>query len=279
MKIDGRTISSNLQSKLKVRVKNLNKKGINPTMAIILVGQNAASDIYVRQKSLKAKEIGANVIVFKTDQNVTNEYIEKTIRKLDKDPNIHGIIIQRPAPKNIDADYLNELISEVKEIDGFGSKSIYPVPVAQAAWKMIEEVFNSQKLKINFLDWLKSKKIVVIGKGITAGRPIINHFKEKKIPVIVVDSKTKNRDKILKSADIIISAVGKTILSSKQIKKGVILIGVGLYSDEDGKLRGDYDDSEVENTASYYSPTPGGVGPVNVSCLLENLIKSAESNL
>lgn len=279
MKIDGRIISSNLQSKLKVRVKNLKKRGIIPTMAIILVGHNDASNIYVRQKSLKAKEIGAEVEVIKTKQTVTNKEIEKIIRKLDKNPKIHGIIIQRPAPESINADILNELISEVKEIDGFGSKSIYPVPVALAAWKMIEEVFRYQNLKMDFKNWLKSKKIAVIGKGVTAGRPIIDHFKKKGIPVNVVDSKTKNKEKILKSADILITAVGKTILSSNQIKKGAILIGVGLYSDSNGKLRGDYDNSDVENIAGYYSPTPGGVGPVNVSCLLENLIKSAESSL
>ncbi len=278
MKIDGRTISSNLQSKLKVRVNNLNKKSIIPTMAIILVGNNEASNIYVRQKSLKAKEIGANVKVFQTDQNVTNEDIEKTIRKLDKNPNIHGIIIQRPAPENIDAEGLNELISPIKEVDGFGSRSIYPVPVAAAAWKMIEEVFKSQKLKTNLPDWLKSKKIVIIGKGITAGRPIINHFGKKKIPIILVDSKTKNRDKILKSADIIITGVGKHILNSTDVKKDVILIGVGLFSDKDGKLKGDYDGDDVESVASFYSPTPGGIGPVNVACLLENLVKAAENS-
>ncbi len=278
MKIDGRTISSNLQSKLKIRVNNLNKKSINPTMAIILVGNNEASNIYVRQKSLKAKEIGALVKVFHTDQNVTNEDIEKTIRNLDKNPNIHGIIIQRPAPENIDARGLNELISPIKEVDGFGSRSIYPVPVAVAAWKMIEEVFKSQRLKTNFSDWLKSKKIVIIGKGTTAGRPIINHFGKKKIPIILVDSKTKNRDKILKSSDIIISAVGKHVLNSSNVKKGVILIGVGLFSDKDGKLKGDYDGKDMENVASFYSPTPGGVGPVNVACLLENLVKAAESS-
>ncbi len=131
--------------------------------------------------------------------------------------------------------------------------------------------------KDSFLDWLRKQKIAVIGKGETAGRPIIDLLIEKKTKPEVIDSKTPNKEKILKEADIIITAVGKTILTSKQIKKGVILIGVGLYSNENGKLRGDYDNSDVENVASFYSPTPGGVGPVNVACLIENLVKAAEN--
>lgn len=137
---------------------------------------------------------------------------------------------------------------------------------------MLESVYKQTKPEANFTTWLKSKKISVIGKGQTAGHPIIELLTKYGIPPDVIDSKTTNRKELLKSSDIIVSAVGKRILSSKDIKRGVILIGVGLFSDGDGKLKGDYDDSDVENIASFYSPTPGGVGPLNVACLLENLI-------
>ena len=279
MKLDGKQISQNLLENLKKKVEILKKRGITPTMAIILMGDNEASKIYVRQKGIKADEIGAKVKVFPVTNQTTNKNLETLIKKLDKNHKIHGIIIQRPAAPGINADALTELISAKKEIDGFGPRSIYPVPVAEAVWKMLENVFSSNKSTVNFSGWLKSKKIVVVGKGETAGRPIIDLLNKYKTRINIIDSKTTNKEKILKEADIIITAVGKTILNSKQIKKGVILIGVGLYSDANGKLRGDYDNFDVENIASYYSPTPGGVGPVNVACLLENLINAAQNQL
>lgn len=278
MKLDGKQISQNLLENLKKRVEILKKKGVTPTMAIILMGDNEASRIYVRQKGIKAEEIGAKVDVFPVTNQTTNKDLEILIKKLDKNPKIHGVIIQRPAGPDINVDALTELISAEKEIDGFGSKSIYPVPVAKASLILIQNAFEQTNRKIAFSNWIKKQKIAVIGKGETAGRPIVDLLNNHKVKTKIIDSKTINKEKILKEADIIITAVGKTILNSKQIKKGVILIGVGLYSDANGKLKGDYDNSDVENIAGYYSPTPGGVGPVNVSCLLENLVKAAESS-
>ncbi len=277
MKLDGKTISSNILIELEKRVEVLKKKNTVPTMAIILMGDNEASKIYVNQKRLKAEAIGAKVDIYPTSNETTQEELEKLIKKLDKNPKIHGIIIQRPAGPNVDADKLTELISGKKEIDGFGSHSEYPVPVAEASLLMIQEAFETNKQKKGFSSWLKNQKIAVIGKGETAGKPIINLLEKNGVIPTVIDSKTENKEKKLKEADIIITAVGKTILSTKQFKKGAILIGVGLYTDENGKLRGDYNNSDVENVASFYSPTPGGVGPVNVACLLENLIKAAEN--
>src|SRR3990167_5825752 len=174
MKLDGKQISQNLLSKLKVRVNNLNKKGITPTMAIILMGDNEASKIYVRQKGIKAEEIGAKVNVFPVTNQTTNKDLEILIKKLDKNPKIHGVIIQRPAAPNINADALTELISAEKEIDGFGSHSKYPVPVAKASFILIQNAFEQTNRNIAFSSWLKKQKIAVIGKGETAGRPIID---------------------------------------------------------------------------------------------------------
>ena len=120
------------------------------------------------------------------------------------------------------------------------------------------------------------KDVVLAGKGVTAGKPIINFFARKAVTTTIVDSKTANGDEIFKNADIIISSVGKKILSSNNIKKGVILIGVGMHV-VDGKLKGDYDENEIENIASFYSPTPGGVGPVNVTMLMKNLVEATEA--
>lgn len=279
MKLDGKAISSEILQELIERVKELKKKKIIPTMAIILMGDNEASKIYVRQKGLKAEEIGAKVKVFPTSRETTHEELTKLIKKLDKDPKIHGIIIQRPAGPNVDIDSLTELISGIKEVDGFGKHSKYPVPVAEAAFLLIKKAYKESKQTEKFTKWIHDKKIAVIGKGETAGKPIIDLLKKHKLKPQIIDSKTPNKEKVLKEADIIITAVGKTILSTKQFRKGVILIGVGLYTDENGKLRGDYNNSDVENVASFYSPTPGGVGPVNVACLMENLVKAAENSI
>jgi methylenetetrahydrofolate dehydrogenase (NADP+)/methenyltetrahydrofolate cyclohydrolase len=278
MIIDGRQISSQILEDLKQRVAGLNEKSVTPTLAVILIGDQKASAIYVRQKEIKAKEVGIDPKVFYFDDKVTNEEIESLVRKLDKDEKIHGIILQRPAPTHIKVEEIEEFISPVKEVDGFGVNSIYPVPVAAATLKMIENAYENLNISEPFIDWLKSKKIVVIGKGETGGKTIIKLLQKNGVEPFIVDSKTQNRDGEIKKGDIVISAVGKRgVVTKSNLKKGAILIGVGIYSDENGKTRGDYDSAEVENVASFYSPTPGGVGPVNVAMLMENVVEAAES--
>lgn len=278
MRIDGKQIASEILRNLSIEVEKLKKRGITPTLAIILMGDNEESARYVKQKTLRTQEIGAQAKLFEFGNSISNEKIEKLIRKLSKDPKIHGILLQRPAPANIKADALTELIPPEKEIDGFGSKTIYPVPVAEAVWVMLESVWKQGKNVRTFEEWLKSKKIVVIGKGETAGKPIIDRLTSLGANSTIVDSKTTNKDEVLKKADVIITSVGKHVLDSNQIKKGVILIGVGLYANNEGKLRGDYDNNDVDQVAGYYSPTPGGVGPVNVACLLKNLVLAAKKS-
>lgn len=277
MRIEGKEIASQILSDLAKKVAELKKSGVTPTMAIFLMGNNQASEIYVKQKILKAESIGAKVKLFRFPTGATNKKIEKELHKLIVDKNIHGIILQRPAPENVNADMLTELVPPLKEIDGFGTSPAHPVPVAQAVFELLKDVHRKAHQDKNFIDWLKSKKVVLIGKGETAGKPIIEHFRKHGLVPIIVDSKTKDRSSMLKSADIIISSVGKKVINSKEVKKGVILISVGLFTNSEGKLNGDYDDNEIKNIASFYSPTPGGVGPVNVACLLKNLIKSAET--
>jgi methylenetetrahydrofolate dehydrogenase (NADP+)/methenyltetrahydrofolate cyclohydrolase len=278
MLINGKLIAANILNELRNRVLKLKEQGITPTMAVILIGDVQSSAAYVRQKELKAKEIGAEVKIFRFDETVTNAEIENLIKKLDADLNIHGIILQRPAPKSLRIEKLEELITPQKEIDGFGKHSLYTVPVAAAVFEILGEVFGNLRNDQSFSVWLASKKIVVLGKGETAGQPVIDYFRAREIEPIVVDSKTENAPKILGDADIIISAVGKRgVINSDELKNGVILLGVGLSADDEGKTKGDYNDTEVEQIASFYTPTPGGVGPVNVALLLENLVQASES--
>lgn len=276
MVISGKDIAAQILTDLKQKVDELKQKGITPKLAVVLMGDVESSAAYVRQKELKAKEIGAEVEIHKYGPDVTNSEIEELVRKLDKDPNVHGIILQRPAPKQVRVEELENLISSGKEVDGFGLNPVYDVPVAMAVILMLEYAFLSLKVEGDFLGWLKNRKVVVIGRGETAGMPIINSLKKKGVEPAVIDSKTQNRDTLLKDADVIISAVGKTgVVTPSDVKKGVILIDVGMHS-EDGKLHGDFEDEEMENIASFYTPTPGGVGPVNVAQLLKNLVLASQ---
>jgi len=277
MKIDGKQIAAEILTNLKLRVDKLSGKGITPTLAVILMGDEHSSIEYIKQKELKASEIGATTMVYRFENSVSEKEIEELVRELDKDPKINGIILQRPAPKTINVQKLEELISPAKEVDGFGSHPIYPVPVAQAVFVILKKTLEESGEKINFENWLKSKKIVILGKGETAGKPIIDLFIENGVRPNIIDSKTQNKDELIKNADILISAVGKAkAFDFTLVKKGTILVGVGLSMSAEGKLQGDFKNEDAENLASFFSPTPGGVGPINVASLMENLVKATE---
>lgn len=274
MRIDGKLIANNISENLKIRVSKLKKKKVTPTLFIITFGNNPQTESYLKQKLLRAKEIGAKITIKRFSEKVSTKIVYDLIEKLNKDKKVNGIIIQRPLNKNLDEEKISLAVSKRKDIDGFHPHSPFAVPVALAVLKLIESTLKNQDIH----SFLKSKKIVVIGKGITAGKPTIDLFNKIKIKIKTIDSKTKDKQKIIRSADILISAVGKKIIEKDNIKKGVILIGVGMRT-INGKLKGDYEESEIENIASFYSPTPGGVGPVNVIMLMKNLVQASENQL
>jgi len=295
MKIDGKAIASELFQNLQKNVAQLKEKKILPHIAIILVGDNPASVAYVKRKQLKAQELGAKATIINYELSITNEELLRAIEQLNNDSNVHGIIIQRPLPQHIDTEKINQAVIPSKDIDAFHKDTPFDMPLAKAALLLLENVYThrhsgersdsrikngswtSQDDDKTFQDWLQSKHIVVMGKGETGGGPIITLLSKYGINPTVIDSKTKNASSLTKQADVIISAVGKTeVLKPAMLKKGVVLISVGQHKQADGKFHGDYEEDEIKDIASYYSPTPGGVGPVNVICLLENLLKAAE---
>ena len=272
MIIDGKLISEEILDHLKNRVEKLKDKKVYPHLCIITFGKNPQTESYLKQKLLKAGQIGAKITIKRFPQNSAENKVLNFVEGLNKDKRVHGIIIQRPLPKQIDGEKISLAITPSKDVDGFAPHSPFHSPVGLAVIKLIESTISNQDIH----SFLKSKKIVLVGKGITAGQPIINLFNKLGMKPIIVDSKTKHRGKILKSADIIVSSVGKKIISKDLIKKGVLLIGVGMHI-ADGKLKGDYEESEIEDKASFHSPTPGGVGPVNVTMLMKNLVEAAEN--
>lgn len=277
MIIDGREIARKILDGLEVRVQKLKEKGIIPTLAIILVGDNPESISYVGQKELKATKIGIEVVVKRLKENISKSEILSLIQKLNKDPKIHGIIVQRPV-KGISSQTLDEAVLPEKDVDGFNPKTKFDFPIGKAVLRNLEYVYSSNKNRNRFVDFLRRSQIVLIGKGQTGGYPIIRTFEKLQVPFNIIDTKTSNPEFLLKNADIVISAVGKPkIVKTGALKKGVILISVGLSKGKDGKMRGDYDEEKIKDIiSSSYTPTPGGVGPVNVACLLENLVIAAE---
>jgi methylenetetrahydrofolate dehydrogenase (NADP+) / methenyltetrahydrofolate cyclohydrolase len=307
VRLSGKDIAEKVYQTLQGRVANLQQQHITPHLVVFLIGENPASVAYVRQKKLKGQEIGCLVTVINLPESVTTQLLEDRVRELNDDPKVHGILIQRPVPDHVDINKLELLTSPDKDIDGFHPNSPYTFPIPMAVMKILEEVYELQTEKRGvtgveglpdarnsddyrkstsgrnswqnpeLLNWLNSKKIVILGKGPTGGGPIIKEFTKRSITHSVIDSKTPNREALLKSADIIISAVGReNIIKAGDLKQGVILIGVGILRGADGKLHGDYNEEEIDSIAGYYTTTPGGVGPVNVAMLFENVLTATE---
>ncbi len=292
MRIDGKEIAEEIFEELKTRVGELKKKNIVPQLAVILVGANPASIAYVTLKQKKGEAIGAKVTLIKYETDVTTVELAEKVKELNDDPQVHGILIQRPLPPQIDVEKLELLTDPEKDVDGFHPESPYTLPLPLAVVKILQKVFklrhpeqsegsnrDSSAMPQNdkFVTWLKSQKIVVLGKGPTGGGPIIKLLNKLGAKPNVIDSKTTNPDELMKNADIIIASVGREdMVKPENIKKGAILVGVGILRGEDGKLKGDYDPEKIKDIAGYYTPTPGGVGPVNVAMLMVNLLEAAE---
>jgi len=212
-----------------------------------------------------AEEIGASIKLFRFD-SISEKKLLVLVEKLNNDPLVHGIIVQRPFPDNIDRDKVSILINPEKDVDGFSARSNFDPPVALAVLEILKSIG---------IEKLDNKKIAVIGKGETAGGPIIKLLNKHGVKPEIIDSQTKNPNELISSAEIIISAVGKeNIINKSLLNSSQTLIGVGLFA-KNGKLKGDYDEDIVSGKVKYFTPTPGGVGPVNVACLMQNLINAS----
>ncbi|MEK7517951.1 MAG: bifunctional 5,10-methylenetetrahydrofolate dehydrogenase/5,10-methenyltetrahydrofolate cyclohydrolase [Patescibacteria group bacterium] len=284
MKIDGREIANKILEELKTKIKKLKAENIVPHLAIILIGNDPASIAYVKQKILTAEKIGIKTSLSKFPSSVSTKKLLGRLSELNRLGSVHGIIVQQPLPSHIDLIEITNSINTKKDVDGFHPNSKFQPPIALAVLRILEEVFKRLRLGQGvtltaLTNWLKSKKIVVIGKGETGGKPIIDILKKINVKPSIIDSKTPNSQNLTKTADIIISAVGKSnVIKPEIIKKNSILISIGLSKGKDGKLHGDYDEEKIKYIASFYTPTPGGVGPLNVAMLLENLVRAVENS-
>lgn len=276
MEISGKTLQENLMPSLIKRIGDLKGKGITPGIGIVTLGPEETWEAYVGQKIKLAKKLDINYKLINLSPKSTDEVL-KDIEKLNHDNTINGLIVQRPFPTGIDTERVIQSVSKYKDIDGFRNDSLFSPPVWLAVNHFLTHV--SQLLKaVNYNFWLSNQSILVVGKGETAGNPIIKQLQKLKITPMVIDSKTKNPESLFEKADVIIFATGRRInVPFESVKKSSILIGIGLHRKE-GSLRGDFNENEAKNSVLYYTPSPGGVGPLNLYYLFDNLITATERN-
>lgn len=271
--IDGKKIADNITEQLKQKTSKLN---IKPHLAVIQVGNNAASTIYVNLKKKKAEEIGIQSTIIKFDDIISEENLIKEIEKLNNDTSVHAILVQLPLPKHICSDNIIKAISPKKDVDGFTAQNsgdllnglipmTYPC-TPKGVMRLLQE-YN-----IN----IEGKHAVIVGRSNIVGKPLAIMLLNRNATVTICHSKTKNLKEITKQADILISAVGKKIIFKDMVKKDAVVIDVGIFKDENGKTTGDVDFDNVKDITSYITPVPKGVGPMTIAMLMENTIELFE---
>ena len=274
--IDGKQLAKKIRANLKIECEELKAQGINPKLAVIMVGDNPASKVYVRNKSRACNEVGIEYQEYLLPENATQKELLELIKKLNQDKEINGILLQSPLPQHLNINEAFKTITYSKDVDGFTPASVGKLCIGEDTFisctpygviKMFEE-YNID---------LKGKNVVILGRSNIVGKPLIQCCLQKDATVTVCHSKTKKLSEYTKKADVIIAAIGKAkFLTEDMVKDGVVIIDVGINRQDDGKLVGDVDFENVSKKASFITPVPGGVGPMTIAMLMNNVIKAAK---
>ena len=278
--IDGKKLASEIRADLKSKCDELKQKGINPKFAVIMVGNNKASQIYVRNKSRAAEQVGIEFEEYLLDENIKQDELIKQIKKLNEDKTIHGILLQSPIPEHLDINEAFRTIAPEKDVDGFNPVNVGKLCLNQDTFVSCTPYGIMKMLEAYNID-LAGKNVVILGRSNIVGKPLIQCCLNKNATITVCHSKTKDIKKYTKDADVIMVAIGKAkFLTEDMIKDGAVVIDVGINRNDDGKITGDVDFENVSKKASYITPVPGGVGPMTIAMLINNVIKAAtESSL
>ncbi len=274
--IDGVALSKQLRTEVTERVQALKARGITPGLAVILVGENPASQVYVRNKVKGCLDCGFHSVLEKYDADMLESDLLARIEALNNDPAIHGILVQLPVPKHINANKVIEAISPLKDVDGFhiasagalmtGMPGFWPC-TPYGCMKMLESIDYD----------LRGKHAVVIGRSNIVGKPMALMLLQKNATVTICHSATPDLKAMTLQADVIVAAVGKRhVLTADMVKPGAVVLDVGMNRDAAGKLCGDVDFDGVKEVAGFITPVPGGVGPMTITMLLVNTLESAE---
>ena len=275
--IDGKALSEQLRKEVATRAAALKTKGVTPGLAVILVGDNQASQVYVRNKVKACEDVGFHSVLEKYDASMTEAELLARVEALNNDPSIHGILVQLPLPKHIDDHKVIETISPAKDVDGFHVASAGALMVGEVGFKACTPYGCMKMLESIGMKDLRGKHAVVIGRSNIVGKPMAMMLLAANATVTVTHSGTADLAAMTRQADVIVAAVGKVdVLTADMVKPGAVVIDVGMNRNAEGKLCGDVDFNGVKEVAGYITPVPGGVGPMTITMLLVNTMESAE---
>lgn len=271
--LDGKKLRDKIFEDLKTKLDKMEKK---PTLAVILVGENPASQIYVRNKKKTAEKLGINSISIEYPSDITESELLQKIEELNNDENVTAILVQLPLPAHIDKNKVIDKILPQKDVDGltpynlgklFSGEEPYVYPCTPKGILLLLDEYNIE---------LEGRHVVVVGRSNLVGKPVAQLLLKRNATVTMCHSHTKNLANITKTADIIVSAVGKNVIGEKMLKSNCVVVDVGIFRDENGKISGDVDFENVSKVAAYISPVPGGVGPMTIASLMLNTVELAE---
>ncbi len=274
--LDGKETARKIRERLTNEVAELRKNGVTPKLAVIMVGDDKASTIYVRNKSKACDEIGIEFTEHLLPENTTQTELLKLIDELNSNKEINGILLQSPIPKHLDINEAFRRILPDKDVDGFNPVNVGKLVLGQNTFVSCTP-FGIIKLLEEYNISLEGKNAVIIGRSNIVGKPMSQCLLNKNATVTICHSKTNNLKEFTKKADILVSAIGKPKFVTKDmVKEGAIVIDVGINRNLEGKVCGDVDFENIKNMTSYITPVPGGVGPMTIAMLMNNVVKATK---
>lgn len=274
--IDGKAVSKAVRERVAEETEKLKKKGVTPGLAVIIVGEDPASQVYVRNKERACEEVGFYSEKFALPENTTQEELNSLVQKLNQRDDINGILCQLPLPAHLDDKEVINLISPIKDVDAFHPENVGAIMIGDYHFLPCTPAGVMELIHSTGVD-VCGKKAVVIGRSNIVGKPMAMLLLHENATVEITHSRTQNLSEITAGADILVAAIGKAkFVTADMVKEGAVVIDVGMNRDENGKLCGDVDFETVKDKCSYITPVPGGVGPMTISMLMQNTLTAAK---
>lgn len=274
--IDGKKISTEIKDELRVTVEELKKQGVETCLAVIQVGDDPASSIYVRNKKRACAYVGIESLSYELPEETTEDQLVKLVKELNENDKVHGILVQLPLPKHINADTIIRTISPDKDVDGFHPESVGRLCIGEPGFVSCTPAGIIQLLKRSGIE-IEGKECVVVGRSNIVGKPMSILLLRENGTVTITHSRTKDLKEVTGRADILVVAIGKPkFITADYVKEGAVVIDVGMHRNEENKLCGDVDFDDVKDKVSAITPVPGGVGPMTIAMLMYNCVEAAK---
>lgn len=274
--LNGKELAQKLQQEMKQEVIDLKEKGLQPGLAVILIGEDPASQVYVRNKERAANNIGMYSVVYRLPETTSETDLIAKIEELNHDDKVHGILVQLPLPKHINEDLVLDTIDPAKDVDGFHPMNLGNLFAGKPTMIPCTPAGIMELIKLSGID-LAGKNAVIIGRSNIVGKPMAHLLLQANATVTICHSKTKDLPKVAKQADVLVVAIGRAnFVTADFVKEGAVVIDVGINRDENNKLTGDVKFDEVAPLTSFITPVPGGVGPMTITMLMRQTIDAAK---